>query len=158
MCRIASASTGHRSRTNDECSTFLCLVIAPIDMLSGVSRIVSRSEMPLTSTRTFGFANRKFSNGSKLCPPARILPSRLLCCRTATASSRLRGATYSNEAGFNLNLFAREKRQHSIRREGDFVYLGLKIRERIGQGVGNRRRRSYGAALTQPLNSKRIER
>src|SRR5947207_10834177 len=56
--------------------------------------------MRLRSTSRLGFANRKLSRGTRLWPPARTLASTPPAARAASASSSVRGATYSNGAGF----------------------------------------------------------
>src|SRR3954452_17396359 len=64
------------------------------------ARRKSSSATPFRSMRCGGRASRKFIIGTRLWPPARILPSSRCSPRSASTSSSARGAWYSKSAGF----------------------------------------------------------
>src|SRR5687768_11247255 len=155
MCRIASPSNGQLSCTAAERSMLLCLVMAPIERNSGVSWMPSNPERKLRSMRTFGLASRRFKSGRRLCPPASILPSETFSCSTDKASSTLPGATYSNGAGFNFKLLARQEGQHTVGAQRDFVHSDRQWQKRVRQSVGNRGRRCNRAPFAEPFYPER---
>ena len=100
-CFIASCRTGNRCLTAAEVSSAKCRTSAPTrSPPSAVSSIRPRPSIPLISTNTGASTTRKFSIGTRLCPPASSLASPPAAARAATASSTVDARTYSKGAGF----------------------------------------------------------
>jgi hypothetical protein len=92
-CGMAADITGSFAATMLERSTSAWRVNAPIAMVEPRSSMNDNPGIFRRSTTTLGRVMRKFSSGTRLCPPAMILPSPFAAASASTAASRLVGAT-----------------------------------------------------------------
>jgi len=92
-CGMATDITGSFAATMLERSTSAWRVKAPIAMVEPRSSMNDSPGILRRSTTTLGRVMRKFSSGTRLCPPAMTLPSPFAAASASTAASKLVGAT-----------------------------------------------------------------
>src|SRR5205085_11689670 len=109
------------------------------------------------STRCAGRASRKLSSGTRLWPPASTLASSPSSASSASASSRVVGAWYSNGGGFIDVPFPRGERALP---QPEYAFWGSRQgidfdAERVGERIGDDSRRGERAALTDAFEPTR---
>ncbi len=100
ICRAASPSSRRRPRRSSERSQVLWRTRAPIRRAPPSSARVSSPSIRLMSTSAPGAANRSFSSGIRLWPPASTFPSSPSRSSVDNASSSVAGAKYWNLGGY----------------------------------------------------------
>src|SRR5688572_657883 len=150
MMPASAASAGMVFCTSFEPATSACRVIAPISTAEPEALMPASSLMVPRSIRSLGAERRSFIACTRLCPPARYLPS-VFCPARATASLVEDGRWYSNaRMAFLLEMFP-----HCLRRGRHRHVLDA---ERVGDRVHHRRRRADRAGLAAALHAERVVR
>src|SRR5882672_1046397 len=149
----ASAGIAFFTALDEATSAWRTIAPAVTELPSAFS--VFRSASAFRSMRSVGEDRRSFIACTRLCPPARYLPS-LFCAPSESASFMAAGRWYWKACMVSLSLggFV-ESAPHGLRRGGHRQVLHA---ERVGDGIHERGRRADSAGLAAALHAQRVVR